>query len=91
MNFRMWNPVQHALLKLLVEGIETTCAWWVIQAKRSIRLPARDLDYPLHFDFPRDFPTATTVRLVRCYRCTPQIVSLANGVIHAGTHRRAMP
>lgn len=31
--------------------------------------------------FGTRFPEATQIRLVRCYRCTPQIVSLANGVI----------
>ncbi len=33
--------------------------------------------------FRTNFPDATEVRLVRCYRCTPEIVSLANGVIGA--------
>lgn len=36
-------------------------------------------------DFPVHYPQATVVRLVRCYRCTPQIVDVANSVIHAGT------
>lgn len=36
-------------------------------------------------EFPATYPQATVVRLVRCYRCTPQIVDVANSVIHAGT------
>jgi len=36
-------------------------------------------------EFPTVYPQATVVRLVRCYRCTPQIVDVANSVIHAGT------
>lgn len=36
-------------------------------------------------EFPTTYPQATVVRLVRCYRCTPQIVDVANSVIHAGT------
>ncbi|CUU58855.1 DNA helicase-2 / ATP-dependent DNA helicase PcrA [Parafrankia irregularis] len=32
-------------------------------------------------DFPRRFPTATVVRLVRDYRSTPQVVALANGLL----------
>ena len=32
-------------------------------------------------EFTTTYPQATEVRLVRCYRCTPEIVGLANGVI----------
>ncbi|OAA24919.1 ATP-dependent DNA helicase, Rep family [Frankia sp. EI5c] len=32
-------------------------------------------------EFPRRFPTATVVRLVRDYRSTPQVVALANGLL----------
>jgi DNA helicase-2/ATP-dependent DNA helicase PcrA len=35
-------------------------------------------------DFPRRFPDATVVRLVRDYRSTPQVVELANRVLDAG-------
>ncbi len=39
-------------------------------------------------DFPRRFPDAAVVRLVRDYRSTPQVVSLANNVLErAGRHR----
>ncbi|WP_413450811.1 ATP-dependent DNA helicase UvrD2 [Georgenia phoenicis] len=39
-------------------------------------------------DFPRRFPGAEVVRLVRDYRSTPQVVSLANSVLErAGRHR----
>ncbi len=34
-------------------------------------------------DFPRRFPAATVVRLVRDYRSTPQVVALANAVLAA--------
>src|SRR5690625_3082304 len=38
--------------------------------------------------FPRRFPEAAVVRLVRDYRSTPQVVSLANSVLErAGRHR----
>jgi DNA helicase-2/ATP-dependent DNA helicase PcrA len=39
--------------------------------------------------FARQWPQATEIRLDRCYRCTPQIVSVANSVIHAGTRAQA--
>ncbi len=39
-------------------------------------------------EFPRRFPDAAVVRLVRDYRSTPQVVSLANSVLErAGRHR----
>ena len=41
-------------------------------------------------DFPVTFPHATVVRLVRCYRCTPEIVGVANSVIQAGTGQPIM-
>jgi DNA helicase-2/ATP-dependent DNA helicase PcrA len=34
--------------------------------------------------FARRWPQATEIRLDRCYRCTPQVVAVANSVIHAG-------
>jgi DNA helicase-2/ATP-dependent DNA helicase PcrA len=34
--------------------------------------------------FARQWPDATQIRLDRCYRCTPQIASVANAVIRAG-------
>lgn len=40
-------------------------------------------------DFPRRFPEATMVRLVRDYRSTPQVVSLANRAIGAARGRIA--
>ncbi len=40
-------------------------------------------------EFSRRFPDATSVRLVRDYRSTPQVVALANGVIAKATSRHA--
>lgn len=37
--------------------------------------------------FLRQWPQATEVRLVRCYRCTPQIVAAANSLVAAGRRR----
>lgn len=41
-------------------------------------------------EFPVVYPHATVVRLVRCYRCTPEIVDVANAVIRAGSGRPIM-
>ena len=40
-------------------------------------------------DFTRDHPGATTVRLVRDYRSTPQVVALANGLMAQQGGRRS--
>jgi len=34
--------------------------------------------------FVQQYPTATRIELVRCYRCTPEITAMANAVIHGG-------
>lgn len=83
--FQDVNPVQHALLKLWLGDRDDLCV--VGDPSQTIySFTGARSDFLI--DFPREFPEATTVRLVRCYRCTPQIVSLANGVIHAGASAR---
>src|SRR5699024_4353594 len=42
-------------------------------------------------DFPKRYPAATTVELVRNYRSTPQILEVANRVISAPTARQRRP
>jgi DNA helicase-2/ATP-dependent DNA helicase PcrA len=39
--------------------------------------------------FSRRWPNATEIRLDRCYRCTPQIVTVANSVVRAGAKEAA--
>lgn len=83
--FQDVNPVQHAMLKLWLGDRDDLCV--VGDPSQTIySFTGARSDFLI--DFPRDFPAATTVRLVRCYRCTPEIVSLANGVIHAGESAR---
>lgn len=36
--------------------------------------------------FVEQFPHATRIELVRCYRCTPEITSMANAVIQGGSN-----
>jgi len=42
-------------------------------------------------EFPRRHPTSQVVHLVRNYRSTPQIVALANLVVHAGQKKSGSP
>ena len=83
--FQDVNPVQYALLKLWLGDREDLCV--VGDPSQTIySFTGARSDFLI--DFARDFPAVTTIQLVRCYRCSPQIVSLANGVIHAGVSAR---
>lgn len=83
--FQDVNPVQHSLLRLWLGDRDDLCV--VGDPSQTIySFTGARSDFLI--DFPREFPSATTIRLVRCYRCSPQIVSLANGVIHAGASAR---
>ena len=75
------NPVQHALLKSWLGDRDDLC---VVGDPSQTIYSFTGARSQFLIDFPRDFPSATTIRLIRCYRCSPQIVDLANGVIHAG-------
>ena len=75
------NPVQHTLLKLWLGDRDDLC---VVGDPSQTIYSFTGARSRYLIDFPQEFPGATTVRLVRCYRCSPEIVELANGVIHAG-------
>ncbi len=75
------NPVQHTLLKLWLGDRDDLC---VVGDPSQTIYSFTGARSSYLIDFPQEFPGATTVRLVRCYRCSPEIVELANGVIHAG-------
>ena len=83
--FQDVNPVQHSLLKLWLGDRDDLC---VVGDPSQTIYSFTGARSQFLIDFPRDFPSATTIRLVRCYRCSPQIVALANGVIHAGASAR---
>ena len=79
------NPVQHTLLKLWLGDRDDLC---VVGDPSQTIYSFTGARSSYLIDFPQEFIGATTVRLVRCYRCAPEIVELANGVIHAGTSSR---
>ena len=83
--FQDVNPVQHALLKLWLGDRDDLC---VVGDPSQTIYSFTGARSQFLIDFPHDFPSATTIRLVRCYRCSPQIVALANGVIHSGASAR---
>ncbi|HVU71781.1 MAG TPA: ATP-dependent DNA helicase UvrD2 [Mycobacteriales bacterium] len=72
------TPLQHALLDAWLGGRDDICV--VGDAAQTI-YSFTGASPKWLLDFPRRFPHATVVRLVRDYRSTPQIVELANEVL----------
>ena len=78
--FQDVNPLQHRLLALWLGDRDDVCV--VGDANQTIYTFTGAT--PAYLTGFRDsFADATEVRLVRCYRCTPQVVDLANRVIAA--------
>lgn len=72
------SPLQQRLLDLWLGGRDELCV--VGDANQTIySFTGATPDFLL--DFPRRFPEAQVVRLVRDYRSTPQVVAAANRVI----------
>ncbi len=72
------NPLQQRLLDAWLGGRDDVCV--VGDANQTIySFTGASPSYLL--EFPRRYPGATVVRLVRDYRSTPQVVELANGLL----------
>jgi len=85
--FQDVNPLQHRLLSLWLGDRDDLCV--VGDASQTIySFTGASPQYLL--DFRKSYPDATEVRLVRCYRCTPQIIELANGVISASSAQKPL-
>ncbi|MDD7937847.1 ATP-dependent DNA helicase UvrD2 [Actinomycetospora lutea] len=84
--FQDVTPAQHRLLRAWLGGRDDLTV--VGDANQTIySFAGASPSYLL--EFPRVFPEATVVRLVRDYRSTPQVVSAANTVIGAARGRAA--
>jgi len=80
------NPLQHRLLGLWLGERDDLCV--VGDANQTIYSFTGATPAYLT-SFRSSHPDATEVRLVRCYRCTPQIVTLANAVISRASENPA--
>jgi DNA helicase-2/ATP-dependent DNA helicase PcrA len=78
--FQDVNPLQHRLLTLWLGDRDDLCV--VGDANQTIYSFTGATPAYLT-GFRETFADATEVRLVRCYRCTPQVVEFANRVIAA--------
>ncbi len=85
--FQDVNPLQNRLLRLWLGERDDVCV--VGDANQTIYTFTGASPQYLT-GFRASYPDATEVRLVRCYRCTPQIVALANNVITGGGRIRAV-
>ena len=75
------SPLQQRLLDAWLGGRDDLCV--VGDDDQTIySFTGASRDYLL--EFPRRYPSATVVRLVRDYRSTPQVVALANRVLAGG-------
>ncbi|WP_258037108.1 ATP-dependent DNA helicase UvrD2 [Streptomyces sp. SM14] len=80
------SPLQQRLLELWLGGRDSLCV--VGDASQTIySFTGATPDHLL--DFRTRHPQATVVRLVRDYRSTPQVVSLANGLLAQAKGRAA--
>jgi DNA helicase II / ATP-dependent DNA helicase PcrA len=84
--FQDVTPLQQRVLDAWLGGRDDLTV--VGDANQTIYSFAGASPRPL-LEFTRRFPEATVVRLERDYRSTPQVVSLANGVIGAARDRPA--
>jgi DNA helicase-2/ATP-dependent DNA helicase PcrA len=74
------NPLQQRLLELWLGDRDDVC---VVGDPNQTIYTFTGASPAYLTSFRTKHPRATEVRLVRCYRCTPQVVSLANEVISA--------
>jgi DNA helicase-2/ATP-dependent DNA helicase PcrA len=75
------SPIQQTLLELWLGGRTDVCVVGD-PAQTIYTFAGARPDYLV--DFPRRYPEAHLVRLVRDYRSTPQVVAVANGMLSRG-------
>ncbi len=80
------NPLQQRLLSLWLGDRDDVC---VVGDPNQTIYSFTGASPAYLTGFAEAHPDATEVRLVRCYRCTPQIVDLANRLIDARDRRAA--
>jgi ATP-dependent DNA helicase UvrD/PcrA len=80
--FQDVNPLQKLLLDAWLGGRDELC---VVGDPRQTIYSFTGATASYLRSFAADYPRATVVRLVRDYRSTPQVVSLANRIVRAGS------
>jgi DNA helicase II / ATP-dependent DNA helicase PcrA len=78
------NPLQKLLLDMWLGGRDEVC---VVGDPRQTIYTFTGASHAYLTGFPAEYPSAPVIRLVRNYRSTPQVVTLAN-TLAAGTSRR---
>jgi DNA helicase II / ATP-dependent DNA helicase PcrA len=80
------NPLQKLLLDVWLGGRDSIC---VVGDPRQTIYSFTGATPAYLTRFPAEFPTALVIRLVRNYRSTPQVVTLANTIAAAAPDGRA--
>jgi DNA helicase-2/ATP-dependent DNA helicase PcrA len=85
--FQDVNPLQKSVLDLWVGERDDLCV--VGDPSQTIySFTGASSKYLL--DFVTTYPSATQIELVRCYRCSPEIVKMANAVINGDKRTKAL-
>jgi DNA helicase II / ATP-dependent DNA helicase PcrA len=82
------NPLQKLLLDVWLGGRDSIC---VVGDPRQTIYSFTGATPAYLTGFPAEFPTAPVIRLVRNYRSTPQVVTLANTIAAAAAPDRRAP
>ncbi|AYY11956.1 ATP-dependent DNA helicase UvrD2 [Actinobacteria bacterium YIM 96077] len=82
------SPLQQRLLELWLGERDDVCVVGD-PAQTIYSFAGARPDYLL--GFTERYPSATTIRLFRDYRSTPQVVSVANGVLRSASEQRENP
>lgn len=82
------NPAQQRLLEAWLGGREEICVVGDV-GQTIYSFSGASPGYLL--EFPRRYPAATVIRLVRDYRSTPQVVGLANAIRDRGPAAERLP
>ncbi len=85
--FQDVNPLQKSVLDLWIGERDDIC---VVGDPSQTIYSFTGASSKYLTDFVKTYPNATRVELVRCYRCSPEIVAMANAVIHGDTRSKPL-
>lgn len=85
--FQDVNPLQKSVLDLWVGERDDIC---VVGDPSQTIYSFTGASSEYLSEFVTQFPHSTRIELVRCYRCSPEIVAMANAVIHGDTRSKPL-
>ena len=85
--FQDVNPLQKSVLDLWIGERDDIC---VVGDPSQTIYSFTGASSKYLTNFVKAYPNSTLVDLVRCYRCSPEIVAMANAVIHADSRTKPL-